>query len=32
MTDDEIDDAARQMLTDLIVRRVQPGTDEGTSF
>lgn len=28
MTDDEIDDAARHMLTDIIVRRVQPATDK----
>jgi hypothetical protein len=28
MTDDQIDDAARRMLTDIIVRRVQPATDE----
>jgi len=27
MTDDEIDAAARHMLTEMIVRHVQPGTD-----
>ena len=28
MTDDEIEDAARHMLTEIIVRRVQPGTND----
>ena len=28
MTDDEIDGAARHMLTDIIARRVQPATDK----
>jgi hypothetical protein len=28
MTDDEIDTAARYMLTEIIVRRVKPGSDQ----
>jgi hypothetical protein len=28
MTDNEIDDAARHMLTELVLRQVQPGTDQ----
>jgi hypothetical protein len=28
MSDDEIDNAARQMLTEIVLRHLQPGTDQ----